>query len=152
MTMKRERFETLAGIHGGDLRRWPGAERAAAERLLAEVPELRTVLDEAASLDALLDASPTPWPSQALRDRVIAAAPKPARVPVLAGVAGWAGVLSPAGWSRSGVAFGAGWAAAACAGVVAGMMLTHTLTADIQADAVLYQASLSAVDDVDLLG
>jgi hypothetical protein len=31
-------------------------------------------------------------------------------------------------------------------------MLTQVLTADVQADAVLYQASLSAVDDVDLLG
>jgi transposase len=152
MTMKRERFEDLAGTYGADLRRWPEAERAWAERLLAHAPELRSVLDEAAALDALLDASPAPWPSQALRDRVIAAAPRPSRVPALAGVASWAGVLSPAGWSRSGVAFGAGWAAAACAGGVAGMMLTQTLTADVQADAVLYQASLSALDDVDLLG
>jgi hypothetical protein len=31
-------------------------------------------------------------------------------------------------------------------------MLTHTLTADLQADAVLYQASLSGLDDVDVLG
>ncbi|MBU1324627.1 MAG: hypothetical protein KJ676_05250 [Alphaproteobacteria bacterium] len=150
--MERERFETLAGTHGGDLRRWPEAERAAAERLLARTPDLRSALDAAAALDALLDASPTPWPSQALRDRVIAAAPVPARFPALAGVAGWAGALSPAGWSRSGLVFGAGWAAAACAGVVAGLMLTQTLTADVQADAVLYQASLSALDDVDLLG
>ncbi|HEV2081547.1 MAG TPA: hypothetical protein VGR32_03730 [Brevundimonas sp.] len=150
--MKRERFENLAGTYGGDLRRWPGSDRAAAERLLADAPELRAVLDEAATLDVLLHASPTPSPSPALRDRVIAAAPKPARLPALAGLAGWAGVLSPAGWSRTGVAFGAGWAAATCAGVVAGLMLTQTLTADAQADAVLYQASLSAVDDVDLLG
>jgi hypothetical protein len=150
--MKRERFEELAGIYGGDLRRWPEGERAGAERLMAETPELRAVLADAGVLDALLDASPTPWPAQDLRDRVIAAAPKPSRVPSLAGLAGWAGGLSPAGWSRSGMAFGAGWAAAACAGVVAGLMLTHTLTADLQADAVLYQASLSGLDDVDVLG
>ena len=127
--MERERFENLAGIHGGDLRRWPEAARADAERLL--------------------DASPTPWPSQALRDRVIAAAPRPTRFPALAG---WAGLPSSLSWSRSGVAFGAGWAAAACAGVVAGLVLTQTLTADVQADAVIYQASLNGLDDMDVLG
>lgn len=147
--MKRDRFEHLAETWGGDLRRWPEGERAAAERLLDATPDLRAVLADAAGLDALLNASPTPWPSQALRDRVLAAGPKPTRFPVLAG---WAGRLSPAGWSRSGVAFGAGWAAAACAGVMAGTILTQTLAADVQAEAVLYQASLSAVDDVDLLG
>lgn len=147
--MKRDRFHDLAETFGGDLARWPEAERDAARGLLAATPELRAVLDQAAALDALLDASPTPLPSQALRDRVIAAAPKPSRFPVLAG---WAGVLSPVGWSRSGVVFGAGWAAAACAGVMAGTILTQTLTADVQAEAVLYQASLSALDDVDLLG
>lgn len=147
--MERERFEDLAGTYGGDLRRWPEAARADAERLLADAPELRAALADAAALDALLDASPTPWPSQALRDRVIAVAPRPTRFPALAG---WAGLLAPAGWSRSGVAFGAGWAAAACAGVVAGLVLTHTLTADVQADAVIYQASLNGLDDLDVLG
>ena len=47
---------------------------------------------------------------------------------------------------------GAGWAAAACAGVVFGINLTSRLTADVQADAVLYQASLTSADDTEVLG
>ena len=136
--MERARFEDLAGTWGGDLRRWPEGERAEAERLLQADPAAQAVLDEAAGLDALLDRSPTPWPSQALRDRIVAAAPR-------------AGAWS-LHWSRTGLAFGAGWAAAACAGVMAGLVLTRSLTADLQADAVLYQATLSGVDDEDLLG
>lgn len=149
--MKRERFEELAQAWGGDLRRWPEAERAEAQALLASDPSSRTVLDRAAEVDALLDASPMPHPSAALRDRVLAAAPRPSPMPALAGLGAWLG-LAPAGVSRSGLAFGAGWAAAACAGVVAGLVLTHSLTADLQADAVMYQASLSTLDDLDVLG
>ena len=47
---------------------------------------------------------------------------------------------------------GAGWAAAACAGIVAGVMMTSHLTADAQAEAVLYQSSLMGVDDLEVLG
>ena len=47
---------------------------------------------------------------------------------------------------------GAGWAAAACAGVVAGVGLTRQMSADARADAVLYQATLSGVDDTEVLG
>jgi hypothetical protein len=39
----------------------------------------------------------------------------------------------------------------ACAGIVAGAAIT-TLTADAQAEAVLYQASLLGVDDAEVLG
>ena len=38
------------------------------------------------------------------------------------------------------------------AGVVAGVGLTTHLTADARADAVLYQSSLTGVDDTELLG
>jgi hypothetical protein len=47
---------------------------------------------------------------------------------------------------------GAGWAAAACAGVIFGLNLTTHLTADQQVDAVLYQATLDGVDDTEVLG
>jgi hypothetical protein len=50
------------------------------------------------------------------------------------------------------VTVGAGWAAAACAGVVAGVMMTSWLAADAQAEAVLYEASLLGVDDTEVLG
>ena len=58
--MTPERFVRLAEIHGGDLKRWPEAERPAAFLLLARTPALRTRLDEARHLDkALLLASRT---------------------------------------------------------------------------------------------
>ena len=42
--------------------------------------------------------------------------------------------------------------AAACAGVMFGVTLSDRLTADVQADAVLYQATLSGIDDTEVLG
>jgi len=143
MMMTLDRLTALADAWGGDLRRWPTADRAAAERLLAGDPAARAVLDAASALDALLFASPRPEASAALRDQVIAAAsraglkPRPAR-------RFW--------FDRLVLASGAGWAAAACAGVIAGLSLTTHMTADVQADAVLYQATLAGVDDTEVLG
>lgn len=135
--MKAERLHELADAYGADLRRWPASERAFAESLLAADPSLKAVLDEAATLDALLKAAPTPVPSAALTARILAAAPKrKAR-----------SRLGRAVWY-----LGAGWAAAACAGVVAGVGLTTHLSADARADAVLYQSSLTGVDDTEVLG
>jgi hypothetical protein len=135
--MKAERLHELADAYGADLRRWPASERAFAESLLAADPSLKAVLDDAATLDALLNAAPQAAPSSALTARVLAAAPRPkAR-----------GGLGKVVWY-----LGAGWAAAACAGVVAGVGLTTHLTADARADAVLYQSSLTGVDDTEVLG
>ena len=135
--MKAERLHELADAYGADLRRWPASERAFAESLLAADPSLKAVLDEAATLDALLNAAPAPVPSAALTARVLAAAPQRKT----------RGRLGKAVWY-----LGAGWAAAACAGVVAGVGLTTHLTADARADAVLYQSSLTGVDDTEVLG
>jgi hypothetical protein len=138
--MTPDRFIDLVEAYGADRRRWPEGERAAAEAFMAARPDIAgPALAAADALDALLHRSPTPQVSTALRDRVIAAAASAPR-------AGrrWIG--------RLGLAFGAGWAAAACAGVVAGVMLTSHLTADVQADAVLYQASLVGLDDTEVLG
>ncbi|MNH53356.1 hypothetical protein D3C73_50450 [compost metagenome] len=144
MTMTYERFETLADAYGGDLRRWPEAEREAARALRDADPRAAVLLREADRLDALLDAAPRPAPSHALREQVIA------------GAAG-AGLGARLGARRRGPGplawlSGAGWAAAACAGVVFGVNLTSHLTADVQADAVLYQASLTSADDTEVLG
>lgn len=143
MTMNADRLIQLVEIYGADRRRWPDAEREAARALIAsDAAGAERLLFHARQTDAALDASPTPTVSAALRDRVIASA-------VAAG-------LSPgkarAAWDRLLVLFGAGWAAAACAGVVAGATLTLHLTADDQADAVLYQSTLAAVDDTEVLG
>ncbi|WP_313001753.1 hypothetical protein [Brevundimonas sp.] len=141
MTMTYERFDYLADAYGGDLRRWPEAEREAARALVAADPRTAALLREADGLDALLDAAPRPAPSHALREAVIASAAG-------AGLkARRRGAIGPLAWLS-----GAGWAAAACAGVVFGINLTSHMTADVQADAVLYQASLTSADDTEVLG
>ena len=55
--MTRERFEDLAEIYGGDIARWPAAERDAAALLMAAEPEFaKAALAAPADLDAVLDA------------------------------------------------------------------------------------------------
>ena len=77
MTMSR--FREIVESYGGDPDRWPAEERAAATTL-ASRPEGRALLDRAAGLDGLLDTAPIPAPaSQALVDRLLAAA-EPDRV------------------------------------------------------------------------
>lgn len=139
--MTRQRFEDLADAYGGDLRRWPEAEREAGRALAATDAEADALLRQADRLDALLDAAPRLAASHALREQVIAAAAgaglgRRRRGPI--------GVLT---WLS-----GAGWAAAACAGAAFGVVLTGQMTADIRADTVLYQASLSGADDTEVLG
>lgn len=138
-TMDLERFEHLADAYGADLRRWPEAEREAARVLMAADPRAGLVLGEADVLDALLDAAPRPTPSHVLRERVIADA---AGAHLGRRRSPW----GPFAWMS-----GAGWAAAACAGVAFGMVLTSQMTAEIRADTVLYQASLAAADDAEIL-
>lgn len=138
-TMNLERFEHLADAYGADLRRWPEAEREAARRLLAADPRAGRVLDAADVLDAFLDKAPRPAPSYALRERVIADAAG-------ARLGRGRGLWGPFAWMS-----GAGWAAAACAGVAFGMVLTSQMTAEVRADTVLYQASLTAPDDAEIL-
>lgn len=52
--MNAERFEALTAAYGGDIGRWPQAERAAA-REFAKNPVAVEALARAADLDALLD-------------------------------------------------------------------------------------------------
>jgi hypothetical protein len=140
-TVTTERVRALIEAYGADSRRWPEAERAPALALIEARPaEFADALAEADGLDALLHAAPRLEASAALRARVLAAAPK----------RGWSlgrPSLGKMGWTLAG-----GWAAAAFAGIVAGVGLTGELTQTTRADAVLYQASLSAVDDVEVLG
>lgn len=142
--MTSERFLALIAAWGADARRWPEGERRAAQAFVAANPETaRAALAEADAVDALLHLSLAPRVSMALRDRVIASAAE----------AGLKARHEGRRWlDRLTVVLGAGWAAAACAGVVAGVMLTTHMTADAQADAVLYQASLMGVDDTEVLG
>ena len=142
--MTEDRFIALVSAYGADVRRWPELERAAARAFVAAQPGIaRAALAEADAIDALLQASPMPPLPAALRDRVIASAAD----------AGLKARKHGRLWlDRLALVFGAGWAAAACAGVAAGVIMTAHLTADAQADAVLYQASLQGVDDSEVLG
>ena len=141
--MNAERMRQLTEAYGADKRRWPQAERAAAEAFVAADPvKAERLMFDARQTDAALDASARPMASNALRDAVIASAmaaglsPKKARLV----------------WDRLMLWAGAGWAVAACAGVIAGANLTLHMTADARADAVLYQAQMVAVDDTEVLG
>lgn len=143
--MTLARFERLVDAHGADPARWPAADRATAQAF-ARSEAARPVLEAARALDAVLDRSAPVLPDAAAFARALAAVPA-------APVARRRGL----GWIWSGLddlrlASGAGLAMAACAGVVFGLNLTHHLTADIQAEAVLYQATLAAMDDTEALG
>ncbi len=122
--MDAERFETLALAYGRDLGRWPAEEREAARTLLAGSPSLAAVLDEAGDLDDALDAWRTPAPSAALRERVLASAPKRRR----SGFGGFGLWLSGAGF------------AAAAAGVVVGVAVCSAAVSDVRADGLLSAA------------
>lgn len=140
--MTIERLKALTEAYGADQRHWPEAEREAARATVERAAvAVRPWLFEAGQTDAALDASPRPAVSSALRDRVLAS--------TLA--AGLTPRQAKKIWERLVVWFAAGWAAAACAGVVAGVNLTGHLTADAQADAVLYQSMLGGVDDTEVL-
>ena len=58
--MNLERFEETLSRLGGDLTRWPPAERAEAEALVADDPSAATLHAQAAELDSLIGAAMTP--------------------------------------------------------------------------------------------
>jgi hypothetical protein len=143
--MTAERFAALAQAYGGDLRRWPEAERAAANAfLIAEPAAAEPLLAAERWMDGALDSTPQPYPSQALRERVLAAARRPAGP-----FAGWS-----LGWSRGRdirwLAPGAGLAAACIAGAWLGMTASHNVSSQLRADTVLVaSADQSAGDPLD---
>lgn len=140
--MNAERLTQLIAAYGADTRRWPEAEREAGRALMAAGNAPASDLEAARDLDHLLWASPQPAVSMALRDRVLASAAAAGLTPRRVRI--WR--------DRLALAFGAGWAAAACAGVAAGLVLSAQLSADSSADAVLYQASQLTLDDGEMAG
>lgn len=141
--MNAERMRDLAEAWGGDLRRWPAAEREAAEAFARTNPdEADRALFAARQLDAALDAAPRSLVSADLRDRVIASAAA-------------AGLRARAVWPglrRLLWVGGVGWTAAACAGVAFGLSLTSDFERQVQLDVVLEQASVGGLDDMTVLG
>jgi hypothetical protein len=105
-------FQRLIEAYGADPQRWPATRRADADAFLAAEPDqAAAMLAGERALDEALDVLRPPVVSPTLRDRILAAAPKPQQ-------AGWSVF---AGWLRPGV--GALMAASCAAGVVAGLLL-----------------------------
>ncbi len=73
--MDRARFEDLIAAYGADAKRWPEAERAAAEAFAARAPD---ALQDARVIDALLDLDAPAPASLPLLRKVLARTPKPA--------------------------------------------------------------------------
>jgi len=80
--MNERRLHELIDAYGADVTRWPPDERAAAERLLERSDAARAKLEEAATLDCLLDEVSVAPPSVDLTERVLALAPR-GRKPVV---------------------------------------------------------------------
>ena len=99
--MNLRRLEALLDAHGADPARWPAAERAAAQELLAADPAAQKRLHEARRLDRALDRlppAPAPAADLAARIRAVAlqqnplaapAAPAPAPIPANGNRAPW---------------------------------------------------------------
>ena len=119
ISLTLERFQYLADAYGGDIARWPSAERDGALSLVRnEAAVAAPILAEAAQLDSWLDASPNPAPSAALTAAVIASAPR-ARRPAF-------------GRRWAAIGLGASLAAATVAGVLVGTVAAPVATAHIQ--------------------
>lgn len=138
MTMSTERFRDLIEAYGADPRRWPEAERVEAAKA-ARAPEAQALLAEARALDDLLAQAPAIQAPAALRERVLAGAPRARRRLM--------GRLTPLAWLS-----GFGWAAAAAAGLVFGVALGQQVLVDWRTDAVLEQASAWSLDETEYLG
>lgn len=111
--MTPKRFETLAEAWGGDVARWPDADREAAAALMAADPAwAEAILARAGELDTTLAAYDAPPIPAGLADRIIADAPRAPPPPPR-----WMGWLLPAG-------MGVGLAAACAAGVVMGVVVS----------------------------
>ena len=138
MSMSERRFAELAQAWGGDLERWPADERTAARIWAANDPVAASrALFEARKTDAALDAVPRlPVPAD-LRDRVLASAA--------------AAGLKPRGtrttpWRLLWIG-GAGWAAAACAGIVFGTTLSRHMVLERQVDMLIEETAVTSFDE-----
>lgn len=93
-------FKHLTAVYGGDLDRWPPAERAMARTLLAESEQAGRILRDAGDVDRWLNAAPVVSDQQvervfaAIQSRLDDAAPLPQVALVLR--------PSPAWWAATG--------------------------------------------------
>lgn len=115
-SMAHARFGVLAEAWGGDIARWPEAERRPARDVLSRSRRARRILAAAQHLDAVLARLPAPPPASAqLRRAVAALQPLPERPRRAANRRPWS-------WLAL-LARGVSLTAAAAAGVLAGIAL-----------------------------
>jgi hypothetical protein len=69
--MNAERFRALLEAYGGDLARWPDAERLAAHGYAQEAPEAPALLADACRIDALLGAAVVAGPRADLEGAIL---------------------------------------------------------------------------------
>lgn len=70
--MDLARLQQILEAYGADPRRWPAAERAAAEALVAGSADAAAMREDAVALDMLMDLSAAPSPSPELMARILA--------------------------------------------------------------------------------
>ncbi len=129
VTLDATRFQRVLDVYGADPRRWPHAERAAAQAYRAVRPhEAEPLIADAAALDALLAAAPSQQPSAALMGAILAAAPQGARPENWAQRlrrAGVGGALQWGAWLQAGFGRPARWGGVFAAALMFGIALGY---------------------------
>jgi hypothetical protein len=74
-----ERLREVLDVYGAETSRWPAAERAALESLVAHSQEARAVFDDEVRMERVLDDDAVRAPSHALRRAILARTPQPRR-------------------------------------------------------------------------
>jgi hypothetical protein len=128
--MYAERFAALAAAYGGDLRRWPEAERMAGTIFAAsEAGEI--ILKHAGTLDALLDSYRVDAPGKALHGSILQAVGR--HLVQRRRQRFW--------W------LGLGLAGIGLAGGLAGLALVAIVTPEVQPDHTVLDANVTAFGD-----
>ena len=128
--MDAKRFATLAAAYGGDLRRWPEAERMAGT-IFAASEAGETILKHAGTLDAQLDSYRVDAPGKALHGSIVQAAGR---------------YLAQRRRQRFWW-LGLGLAGIGLAGAVAGLALVSIVTPEVQPDHYVLDANATAFGD-----
>jgi hypothetical protein len=129
--MDARRFEALAEAYGGDLRRWPEAEREAATTF-ASSEAGQAISRHAGTLDALLDSYSVQHSGKALHDSILRTAGR--QIVLRRRQRFW--------W------LGLGLAGIGLAGAVAGLALVTVVTPEVQPDHYVLDANATAFGDV----
>ena len=130
LAMDARRFAALAEAYGGDLRRWPEAEREAATAFASSETGL-AISRRADTLDALLDSYGVPRPGKALHDTILRTADR--YIVRRRRQRFW--------W------LGLGLAGIGLAGAIAGLALVTVVTPEVQPDHYVLDANATAFGD-----